>query len=328
MPFDSVDVNVHPTKHEVRFADSQNVHEAVKGAVTAALGRHERQLWAAAPPEKTVMPHQAAEPQPEYQSSRVPFSQNPHPYKDRSLFDRPYIKKKPIVETRPEVTASIVETSDDVENDVSIPNPLSMPADQSDNPLTRFADLDIIGQFSATYIICSADNNLILIDQHAAHERVVFEALGRSTKRPPSQQLLLPVPVELGHAEAEALMELLPALAEMGLDIDPFGGTSFTVRTVPTVIEAGDIESIVTELAEKRAALGSGLGIDKIIDESRMVMACHRAIRANRKLTREEIRALLVQLDGCLDPSHCPHGRPTWVHWTTRDLAKKFHRII
>ena len=328
MPFDTVDVNVHPTKHEVRFADAQIVHEAVKGAVAAALSRHEQQLWAAAPPEKTTMPQQAAEPQPEYTSSRVPFIQPPHPYKDRSLFDQLYIKKKPIVETRPEVTASLVGADDDVENDVSMPNPLSAPANQMDSNHPRFADLDIIGQFSGTYIIGSVENNLILIDQHAAHERVVFEALGRSTKRPPSQQLLLPVPVELGHAEAKALEELLPALAEMGLEIEPFGGTCFTIRSVPTVIESGDMESIVRELAEKRVAMSPESGIEKIMEESRMVMACHRAIRANRKLTNEEIRALLRQLDQCRDPGHCPHGRPTWVHWTTRDLAKKFNRIL
>ena len=133
--------------------------------------------------------------------------------------------------------------------------------------------------------------------------------------------------MELGFAEAKALEELLPGLAQLGLEIEPFGGTTFTVRAVPDVLDPGSIESIVVALAEQHAQTGSQSGLQDILDQCRMVMACHKSVRANQRLTVEEIRSLLSQLDGCADPGHCPHGRPTWIRWSTHALAKLFGRL-
>jgi DNA mismatch repair protein MutL len=138
--------------------------------------------------------------------------------------------------------------------------------------------------------------------------------------------LLLPETVELSFSEAGALEPLLAGLGEMGLEIDAFGGTTFAVKTVPTLLSEHDVGSLVRGIAERSLEIGLSAGLDKTLDECRMLMACHRAVRANQRLEEEQIRHLLAGLDNCQKPSHCPHGRPTWIRWTLRDLEKAFGR--
>ena len=190
----------------------------------------------------------------------------------------------------------------------------------------RFADLTVIGQFRGTYILCQDGDDLVLIDQHAAHERIVYEQLSKGGRRIEVQQLLVPETVELGFAEARMLEQLVAALNDMGFDIEPFGGTTFVVKAVPSVLSEEDIGRLVRDLAERSVEIGMGAGPDQVMDACRMVMACHTAVRANQHLAEPQLRHLLAQLDRCAQPSHCPHGRPTWIRWTLRDLEKAFGR--
>jgi DNA mismatch repair protein MutL len=191
----------------------------------------------------------------------------------------------------------------------------------------RFAELTVLGQFQGTYIICQSEAaELIVIDQHAAHERIVYERLSRSNGHIEAQRLLLPATVELGFAEARALEPLLPSLNGLGLEIEPFGGSTWVVKTMPVVLDPNYAEHLVRELAEKALESGETLGLERILDQCRMVMACHRAVRAHQTLDPREIRSLLAELDQCAQPSHCPHGRPTWIRWTLRELEKMFGR--
>jgi DNA mismatch repair protein MutL len=193
-----------------------------------------------------------------------------------------------------------------------------------------FADLTLIGQYKGTYIICEFNDGLMLIDQHAAHERIVFEQLKRqsNTRRPAAQRLLLPETIDLGFREAQILEKLAPELDRYGLEIEPFGGNTFVVKAVPTLLDSGGISGLVTQLVEKAAEIGAGAEMETILDECLMVMACHNAIRAHQQLTEVQIRAMLEQLDSCDNPSHCPHGRPIWIRWTVKDLEKQFQRIV
>jgi DNA mismatch repair protein MutL len=190
-----------------------------------------------------------------------------------------------------------------------------------------FAGLTVIGQFHGTYIICQDGDDLILIDQHAAHERIVYERLSNNEGGIESQRLLMPETVELGFGEAEALTRLIPQLNEMGLEIEPFGGTTFVIKAIPTLLDDHDIASVVGALAEKSAETGLDGDLSKVLEDCRMLMACHNAVRANQHLAPKQISSMLNELDQCRNPSHCPHGRPTWIRWSRRDLEKAFKRI-
>jgi len=188
----------------------------------------------------------------------------------------------------------------------------------------------VIGQFHNTYIVCESDFGLILIDQHAAHERVLYEQYSArsSGKRASVQRLLVPETVELGYREAAVLEKIIPDLKDIGLEIEPFGGNTFVVKAVPALLAEREIRPLLIEIVEKIAQIGAGPGLDEALDQSRMVMACHAAIRANQALSEAQIKGLLTQLDDCQNPSHCPHGRPTWIHWDLRSLDRSFKRIV
>jgi DNA mismatch repair protein MutL len=191
-----------------------------------------------------------------------------------------------------------------------------------------FSGMRVIGQLHDTYIVCEAEDGLILIDQHAAHERVLYEQLSRraETMRPASQALLVPETVDLGFREAQALEALMPHLRELGLEIEPFGGGTVVVKSSPGILAGREVRPLLTEIAA--AALGSEAPSkpQEALDFCRQRAACHGAIRAGQTLTPEQMQTLLRQLDDCSNLSHCPHGRPTWVKWATGAIERSFRR--
>ncbi len=312
LPFDQVDVNVHPAKHEVRFADQRSVHALVQRAVAEALARAERRPLGRIFSDEQP-PRQTGEPLAAYKFSEAaaaaavaadsPENPEPNPYSAVPAladFDAP----SPSSESRPGLTAAA--------------------AQGSLWTARGFARATILGQFRGTYIICEDEEGLLLIDQHAAHERIVFERLAQG--RPEVQQLLVPETVEVGFAEAEMLEQLMPALAGIGLEIEPFGRNTFIIKSVPTLLDNQDLSRLVRALAETSVEIGMKSGMDKIMESCRMLMACHNAVRAHQHLSDLQIRHMLAQLDQCANAAHCPHGRPIWVRWTLRDLEKAFGR--
>ena len=146
--------------------------------------------------------------------------------------------------------------------------------------------------------------------------------------RPSVQRLLVPETVELGFREAGVLAKILPDLKELGLEIEPFGGNTFVVKALPVLLAEREVKPLIVEIVEKMVEIGSGPGLAEALDKCRMIMACHGAIRANQALTEKQIKGLLNQLDDCQNPSHCPHGRPTWLRWELRELERSFKRIL
>lgn len=294
LPYDSVDVNVHPAKREVRFSDQNKVHEAVKAAVKNALDLLDPYKKTAADfiqKERTGKSFGVSEP-PTFYKSGDKFS-HPHP-------DPPLAGEKP-----PNIQDDLWEKK-------------------------QFKDLRILGQLHGTYIICESGEGIFLIDQHAAHERILYEELkirrGRAEEHP-SQKLLIPEVIEFGYREAGIFEKLLPDFFKAGIEVDPFGGNAFAVKSVPAFMAGQDIKSAVTEIVEKIIETGFAAGLEKASDEVLKLVACHGAIRANQKLSDKEVRTLVDQLDGCAMPSHCPHGRPTWISFTINELEKFFKRI-
>jgi DNA mismatch repair protein MutL len=327
LPYDQVDVNVHPTKHEIRFADSRRVHAAVRDGVAAALKENERRLWRVEkntrePGDMAIVaqPHVPYGPKVE-----TPVPKGNHRYAPM-FFERP--DSQPLPVTEPSLVSSPAEKHTEIQRPLQPDTTPAAPPSQTELwSQGRFSDLTVIGQFRGTYILCQDGDDLILIDQHAAHERIVYERLGSRTGSVESQRLLMPETVDLGFAEAEALNRLIPRFSEMGLEIEPFGGTTFVVKAVPVMLDDRAIEHVVRDLAEKAVQTGLESNLDKVLDACRMVMACHNAVRAKQHLAPPQITRMLAELDQCDNPSHCPHGRPTWIRYTLRDLEKAFGRI-
>jgi DNA mismatch repair protein MutL len=188
----------------------------------------------------------------------------------------------------------------------------------------------VVGQLHNTYIVCESDGGVVLIDHHAAHERILFEQLQRRAagQQAAAQQLVVPETIELNFREAEVLGQMLSDLKTFGLVVEPFGKNTFVIKAVPALLSGQDVKPMVHEIVEKTASVGYSPGLKEALDECRMVMACHGALRANQALTKKQIEELLRQLDACDNPSHCPHGRPTWIRWDLATLEKSFKRII
>jgi DNA mismatch repair protein MutL len=318
VPFDQVDVNVHPTKHEIRFAHPKEVHDVIAKAVAQALQSADAPRWQ--PPAAAFSASRQAPPAADGTQAVEKTVAEPRP-----TFGHPpaAAASEPAPGTPPDLQAPAPGTS---------PGAATAPAHQTDLwRARRFGSLRVIGQLHATYIVCESPEGLILIDQHAAHERIFFEALkarraGRSSQ--PSQRLLVPETVELGFREAQLLEGLLPRLAAVGLEIEPFGGNTFAVKAVPAMLADGEIRPLVTALVEKMAETGLAPDVAAALDDCLMVIACHGAIRAHQTLSAAQIQSLLAQLDACDNPSNCPHGRPTWIQWSVRFLEKSFKRLL
>jgi DNA mismatch repair protein MutL len=191
-----------------------------------------------------------------------------------------------------------------------------------------FAGLRVVGQLHNTYIVAEAEDGLVLVDQHAAHERVLYDRLARPEAAPAAggQVLLVPETVELQAREAEAIERLLPHLRALGLEVEPFGGGTVVVRAVPGFLAGREVRPLLVEIAAGASAVDAPVQAAAVLDFCRQRAACHGAIRARQALSRAEMEALLQQLDACSNLSHCPHGRPTWLKWETTVIERAFRR--
>jgi DNA mismatch repair protein MutL len=182
---------------------------------------------------------------------------------------------------------------------------------------------------------------------------VLFENLKKKSSAfgGSSQKLLIPETIELGYSETVLLEKMIADLKNLGLEIEPFGGNTFVVKALPSILSDKEVKPLILEMLDRMEELGfvpdskrpgfekasgfekvSGVekapGVEKAIDECLILMACHGSIRAHQALSQQEMKGLLNQLDQCDNPSHCPHGRPTWIRWTVKELEKSFNRIV
>lgn len=321
VPYDEVDVNVHPTKHEVRFARPPAVHHLIATTVADTLKQNERPVWQAMP--RRPAPEKVAETPPVFEPARS-SSRPPAP------------APSPAAAPVPSQTAGKRPAPDDFAPPHR-PGPIRPPAQPPLIKETAAHRLRMIGQFKGTYILCEfvgeSGAELVIVDQHAAHERIVFEELKKKYHggKGPVQRLIIPETIELNFTEATILDRIRPDLARLGLEIAPFGQNTFIVKAVPALLGGSETAPLIREILEKTAEIGADPRPDhplaQSLDDCLILMACHSALRARQKISETEQRTLLDQLMACDNPAHCPHGRPTWIRWTVAALEKSFGRI-
>ena len=191
-----------------------------------------------------------------------------------------------------------------------------------------FASLRFIGQIFEGYLLCEGEGRVVLIDQHAAHERVVYERLHaeRRTQGVPRDPLLVPETIELPPAQVAALAEHATALEAAGLEGEPFGAGTFLLRTTPRALAGQDVAALLRAVAAELSEEGTSVAADRATDRALATVACHSVVRVGQRLDDAQVRALLVAMDGVEVVAHCPHGRPVAAALTRTQLEGLFHR--
>jgi DNA mismatch repair protein MutL len=288
-----VDVNVHPTKREVRFRRGNEVFAAVQKAVRRVLT------------ESSPLPTVDSRPHPVGSPAEGPL-----------FWGQPRRLIGVGGERRPlgQLAMEVQRTAEDALS-TAVP-----PQLRPKLPMLR-----VLGQLGQTYIIAEGPGGMYLIDQHTAHERVLYERFTaeRARMAVASQQLLSPLPLELTPRQHAAMAEHVEALTELGFEIEPFGGETFLLRAIPAALERGDIGQAVTEILDELAEEGTG---ETREEKALISVVCHSAVRAGQTLSMEEMRDLVRQLEETSLPHTCPHGRPTMIHLSAEQLAREFGR--
>ena len=186
-----------------------------------------------------------------------------------------------------------------------------------------------LSQVHDSFIIAQSREGMAIIDQHAAHERVLFEKLQDQygVGEVIGQHLLIPVQVELGTAEQAAIAEHLPELDRLGFSVEDYGNGAFMIKTVPSLLAGADPKQLFLGILDELRAQGHSGQMDRLRDDLLSVMACHPAIKVNRHLDRREMEVLIADLFNCRMPHTCPHGRPTIVRFSMDEIKKMFKRL-
>jgi DNA mismatch repair protein MutL len=193
---------------------------------------------------------------------------------------------------------------------------------------TRYGELRFVGQVFRGYLVCEGADRLVLVDQHAAHERVAFERLRaqHAAGAIERQALLLPVSVDLDPGQTEAVQAAVGDLTALGFEIEPFGERTFLVRAVPALLGLDDPQLLLEDLADGLAAVGSHLSAAEALETVLGRIACHSVVRVGRSLAPAEVDRLLADLDALTFGANCPHGRPVSVEFTRAQVERMFGR--
>jgi DNA mismatch repair protein MutL len=316
VPPEDVDVNVHPAKTEVRFRDPSFVRGFIVTGLRHALeGAGQK---SAQTPSAPAMASWQAEPIAPVQPALA------------SLFARQYAPM-------PAPSVSRVSEAGTVwrgyEAEVMAPEALPQGrAEMAEAPVPQAVEHPLgvaRGQVAGTYIVAEASDGLVIVDQHAAHERIVLERLkaaGAGDKVAAAQALLIPEVVELEEVDCDRVEEAAPVLADIGLALERFGPTAMLVRSVPTALGKGNVQALVRDIADDLAANGAALLLGERLDLVLATMACHGSVRAGRMLNVAEMNALLREMEVTPRSGQCNHGRPTWVKLAHADIEKLFGR--
>jgi DNA mismatch repair protein MutL len=300
IPAEALDVNVHPAKTELRFADANGVRSLVMGAISRLL---ERPVSLATAPQAPISP---LSPWPSRPSFSPGLALRPPSYAPVTAAARGFAEAELALAAPPSARQIEALAPDPA-------HPLGAP----------------VAQIFDTYLLAvAADGALVLVDQHAAHERLTEERLRAEflAGQVAAQPLLLPVVVDFTPIEALRLLAQTDSLARLGLQIEAFGPGAVLVRAVPAALKNADAAALLRDLAEEFAESDTPVALEARLDAALARLACHRSIRAGRRLTAEEMSALLREMEATPRAATCSHGRPTFLKLSQGELEKMFGR--
>jgi DNA mismatch repair protein MutL len=319
-PLEEVDVNVHPAKTEVRFRRQAAVADAVREAVRAALA------------SASYVPPQEQPPAPEPMMTATAAVSS--------------ITPQPRIEFVPPPPAPVEPSGDEIARDIEImlqSAPISAPSVKSValpplnsaeklarevTPESLSTNIRPLGQLDESFIIATDDDGLLLIDQHVAHERILFDKYRvlEAERRSDSQQLLVPETFDLTPAQAAVFDDLAPELEKYGFELMRLSGRTVAIRAIPADLPRDEARNMLAELLETVDAEKKSTARETLRDEIAASLACHAAIKVNMPLAPEKMRWLIDRLLQTSSPTTCPHGRPVILRLSTRDILKGFHR--
>jgi DNA mismatch repair protein MutL len=310
LPGEEVDVNVHPAKTEVRFRDPAMIRGLIIGGLRHAL---DAGGFRSAQPAAVNVPWQTYSPAPSGEGLGRGLSQ----YGARSFASPTFPSPEG------EGLFGLREEHSDF-----LPQARAEEAHAAPPEAGRFPLGVARGQVAATYIVAEAEDGLVLVDQHAAHERLVLERMRRAMANGgvSRQALLLPEVVELDESACDRLEARAGELGEMGLELERFGPRAILVRATPAMLGTRNVQGLVTDLADELAAFDEALSLKEKLDHVAATMACHGSVRAGRILSVAEMNALLREMEVTPHSGQCNHGRPTWVKLAHGDIEKLFGR--
>jgi DNA mismatch repair protein MutL len=306
IPFADVDVNVHPAKTEVRFKHQSFVHDAIRDSIVAALTG-----------EKTIVPMETSAARDNPYAAPGPSSRLP----DSWTTDDPIARSSFMLQPAPQTTSGYEV-------------PLGLNFRQDANPATYpefgrvSSEVRPLGQLRDSFIVAVDLTGLIVIDQHVAHERVLFEAYLRQklAGKLDVQRLLMPIVVQLPPRQLVILESIIPELAANGFEVEPFGPKTIAVKTAPAILKAAAVEKLLIELLDGLERETQVMNIDALKKKIAATVSCHAAIKINMPLDETRMRWLLGELMKTDVPTVCPHGRPIILRYDLREIEKAFKR--
>ena len=310
VPPEAVDVNVHPAKTEVRFRDPAFVRGLIVGGLRRAIDAAGH--LSAQPPDPAAMAAWQRE------GERMPSDVAHYPASASASGWGGAVAEPMTLHEAPRRFGGFADLS-----------PVAARAEPAIAPVPREAPLGVArGQVAATYIVAEAEDGLVIVDQHAAHERLVLERLraGAAGEGVAAQRLLLADVVELDEVACDRLEAARDELAAMGLELDRFGATAMLVRATPAPLGTPDTRRLLEEIADDLSGHGEALALSDRLDHIAATVACHGSVRAGRILSVTEMNALLREMEATPHSGQCNHGRPTWVKLGHGDIEKLFGR--
>ena len=336
-----VDVNVHPTKLEVRLSKEDELYELIADGVKNAFKQQQLIPEANVLPKQTKQMYEKDEQQSfslQNHSSNQETEHIPSPTVAKETFSIFIVKKGEEKQDIEENILDLEETTNMVNINSHVEKDLTSKTTRVEDPNSnrnvvnsepRIPTLYPIGQMHGTYILAQNEMGLYLIDQHAAQERInyeyYFQKLGNTVRE--VQDLLVPITMEFSPDEYLFLEGNLEEFKKVGVFLEPFGHQTFIIRSHPTWFPSGDEQSVIEEMM-KQITTSKSINIAKLREEAAIMMSCKASIKANHHLRHDEMVSLLEQLRHANDPFTCPHGRPILIHYSTYELEKMFKRIM